>query len=187
MSSSMPTRRTTTSEDDMAGEIDPHDPPPRVDLALDRAMERRRRVIAAQALAPPAIAWTLPFLGPAISLATPFLATSLAPRVWRTTRRRAFLWGLLTVVVLWTSLVVAAVAFGLGGDAVAYQLIPLCAPTSTWTVLGPSAAGVLAYVAISTVAVASARIWLWPVAAAAGSVAFVGVWTLINGSTDWIC
>jgi hypothetical protein len=160
--------------------------PERADVAFERRARRRHRVAAVTVVAFPAFAFTIPFLGTLLSFATPFVAGSRGADVWPSRRWKIVLASIVTLAALWVTLVVAASAVG-HPDPVMYLAVPLCAPSSSIWLFLPPIVAIVSYGAVAAMSVAMRRAWIWPIAAVAGGLAYVGVWEFVGRSISWVC
>jgi hypothetical protein len=166
--------------------IEPAGPvPPRPDQPR-RAFGERRWLAAVGVLAPLGAALTFPFFGPLASLATPFVAASLGPRVWPARRWKIVVASLAAIVGLWVAVFVVALSPSGEADAL-WLLIPLCGPKSALAFFVMPGAGVAAYGVVAAASVVFRRVWIWPIAGVGGGLAYAGAWALLGSNVSWVC
>jgi hypothetical protein len=161
------------------------DIPVRPDIRIERVQRRTRWAATALLLAMPAAAFLIPSLGGVLSFFAMVAAASLGQRIWPVGAWKAGLAGVAMFAALWGTMFVGASLWDLD-QVTEYLIVPLCAPVGRAAIL-PGLAAVGAYLAIIVPSVRTRRVWLWPIATAAGSLVFDAVWAQIDQTVSWVC
>ncbi|HEX2028914.1 MAG TPA: hypothetical protein VHF25_13040 [Nitriliruptorales bacterium] len=150
---------------------------------------RGRGRTAALLMAPLALSFVVPLVGPLVSLASPVMARSLAPTVWPERRPQAWL-GAAAFMAVWLPVLLRLfLPFGLGVFSLIipsehwWLLLPLCGPSTSITFVLPSVAALTVYAGGSVASVRRGQTVLWPLAALIGTYTY-SVTILLLEATD---
>ncbi len=132
-------------------------------------------------IAPLALSFLVPLVGPLVSLATPVMTLWLGPTVWPDTRPGAGL-GVIALLAVWLPVLLRL--FVLSEVEVSplfipsvhfWTAIPLCGPSDALTFVLPAVAALAVYAGGSVASVWRGWPALWPVAALGATYTYTGV------------
>ncbi len=136
---------------------------------------------AAMVIAPPALSFAVPLVGPLVSLASPVMTMWLGRTVWPEKRPGAGL-GVVAFLAVWFPVLLrlsilseVEVSSLILPTAHFWTAIPLCGPSDTLTFVLPLVAALTVYLAGSSASVWRGWTALWPVAALAATYTYTGV------------
>ncbi len=136
---------------------------------------------AALVMAPLALSFAVPLVGPLVSLASPLMTMWLGPTVWPEKRPGAGL-GVVAFLAVWLPVLLrlsilseVEVSSLILPTAHFWTAIPLCGPRDALTFVLPLVAALTVYVAGSVASVWRGWTALWPLAALVATYTYTGV------------
>lgn len=150
---------------------------------------------AAVVMAPLALSFVVPLVGPLVSIASPVLAMRLGPIVWPQKRPGALL-GVIAFTAVWLPVLLRLlipseleVPSLILPSAHFWTAIPLCGPRDALTFVLPLLAALAVYVGGSAASVWHDRTALWPLASLAATYTYTGIVLALEatGRGGFIC